>query len=244
MEFMWRVTMKQLKHLFLIGMFGTLATAASAETVTDYIDGYCSSEGLDAAQCACVQTEFQARTNDLDPADAEAIALFVGQPGLAPQVMMTAMQSLDQTRLPALMMSIDPIMSEVAAACTGPATPTFVDDRSLPTRDRYIATCEIDIDFPGVCDCMADAIAQNLEPLMFDLVTDIRAAEAAGEEDAFETVANERGLSVQEAEDALAIYSGSLVSSIGPMMACAPDEIKQMMQGGQAGMSGMVVPTE
>ena len=236
--------MTRLKHLFLIGISGTFSAAANAETGTEYIDGYCSSEGLDVAQCACVQTEYQAGTSDLDPADAEAIALFVGQPGLTPQVKMTAMQSLAQSRLPALMMSIDPIMSEVEAACAGPAAPTFVDDRSLPTRDRYIATCEIDIDFPGVCDCMADAMAQNLEPLMFDLVADIRAAEAAGEEDAFEKVANERGLTAEEAEDALAVYSGSLVSSIGPMMACAPDEIKQMMQGGQAGMSGMVVPTE
>jgi hypothetical protein len=236
--------MKRLKHLFLIGMFGTLAAAANAETVTDYIDGYCSSESLDAAQCACVQTEFLAGTSDLDPADAEAIALFVGQPGLAPQVMMTAMQSLDQTRLPTLMMSIDPVMSKVEAACAGPAVPTFVDDPSLPTRDRYIATCAIDVDHPGVCDCMADALEQNLEPLVFDLVTDIRAVEAAGGEDAFETVANERGLTVQEAEDALAVYSGSLMSSMGPMMACAPAEVMQMMQGGQAAMSGMVVPTE
>ena len=236
--------MKRLKHLCQIVMFGTFGAAANAETVTDYIDGYCSSEGLDVAQCACVQTEFQAGTTELDPADAEAIALFVGQPGLAPQVMMTAMQSIDQTQLPTLMMSIEPVMSKVEAACASPSVPTFVDDPSLPTRDRYIATCKIDVDYPGVCDCMADALERSLEPLVFDLVTDIRAVEAAGGEDAFETVANERGLTVQEAEDALSVYSGSLMSSMGPMMACAPGDLRQMMQGGPAAMSGMVVPKE
>ena len=224
--------------LAAVGLLGSIAAPAWAENTILYLDSYCKAEGMDAARCSCAREQFLTATNALEPTEIEVMAFLVGQGGLDPVQIMEAIQSFDQTRIPDLMMQLLPITMLIDETCAAPPPQedVIVDDRSLPVRDRFIAICERDMEFAGVCDCMAGSMETSLDPLLFELLVDIKAAEAAGDDNAFETIASERGLTVQEAEEALALYSTSIVGMVGPIMACVPDELRQMKQGGFSGM--------
>ena len=219
-----------------IGFVLAFGQPALADKIEEYVEAYCASEGMDGGQCACAKGTFADGTSDLDEGQSIAMAFFLGQPGLTPQQAQEGVLSIDQSQLPTAMMALSPLLDEITSNCSGPMETDFVDDPSLSPRERYVAICEMDIDLPEVCDCVAGSMEDRLDPLVFELLVDVKAEEAAGNENAFETIAEERGLSSEEAEEVLSLYSASLMSTVGIVMACVPAEMQQMIQGGLSGV--------
>lgn len=226
-----------IKTAFFAGAFGCFATTGLAEDVETFLTGYCKAEELDDAQCDCVQTTFAEQTAKMAPDETLAAAFFMGQAGLTPQQMMTALQSIDQTQLQTVLFKLDPVFTAVEETCAKPAEAAVAGlDLSGTPRERMIALCEQGMEFPNVCDCMADQMLEKMGPQVFEFLVDIRTAEAMGAEDGFAKAAEDRGLTKEEAEQALQQMSGPIMSSAGAIMSCMPEEMQQMMNGGFQGM--------
>ena len=86
-----------------------------------------------------------------------------------------------------------------------------------------IALCTADGAEMSTCTCAVDRMEAQFPPADFELIVDIREADARGEEDPLAAVAAERGLSADEARDALennpAIIRGSMMMGQS-MMQC------------------------
>ncbi len=212
-----------IRSAFILGsalMLPALAQAQQPPETPDLVDGYCRAEALDAARCACVQDAFAEETAGSDPELARAMAFFLGQPGLTPNQMLAAVQSLDQTLFPTATMQA--VSLDLLAACpTAEEVTAATDLAALSLRDRYVVTCsEGDEVLQAPCSCAADQLQANLDPLEFELIVDIQVAEYNGAEDGFAAVAEARGLTRDEAEDALAASGPSMMAATSAMMGC------------------------
>jgi hypothetical protein len=100
------------------------------------------------------------------------------------------------------------------AAAAGAALPEGDDPRA-----RFIRQCAADDGNAGICGCIADRMLEKMGPLEFELMVDMQAARGRGE-DALASLARERGMTVDEAREALAMMSGRIAGvmmSIDPM---------------------------
>jgi hypothetical protein len=85
-------------------------------------------------------------------------------------------------------------------------------------RSRFIRQCAADNDRPDICACIVDKALEKLSVHELELMADMRAAEARGE-DPVEAIAEERGLTDEEAKEGLAAMTGRIA---GAMMAIDP----------------------
>ncbi|MCM2563618.1 hypothetical protein M8744_15790 [Lutimaribacter sp. EGI FJ00013] len=89
-------------------------------------------------------------------------------------------------------------------------------------KTRFVRNCAAKNGRVGVCTCVADALLENLSPLELELMVDLQDADARGD-DAMASLAEERGMTVEEAEKGLMMMSGRIsaaMMAINPM-ACA-----------------------
>ncbi len=194
------------------------------------IDAQCASDDIAAEGCACHRDVFRARV--LDRAEnAESARL---------AAMIQAMDAVDQRKMMMAVQEAGPGAMDEAAQLLMAAKPELeaCDDAAreaqkqaereadLPQGDdpraRFVRQCARENGQVGVCECVADSLLEKLGPLELGLMADMQAAEARGEE-AIAELAEERGMTPEEAKQALMMMSGRISAamiSIDPM-ACA-----------------------
>lgn len=109
-------------------------------------------------------------------------------------------------------------------ACAADEQPADTEAAALPEgddpRSRFIRQCAEDNQRPDICACIADKALETLSPQELELMADMRAAENRGE-DPIGAMAEERGLTEEEAKEGLAASAGRIS---GAMMAINPME--------------------
>lgn len=206
------------------------APGAAAEPSLALVEGQCAADGIPAEACACHRDVFRAEV--LDRADTPAAARLAA--------MIHAMDSVDQGEMMTLVQQAGPgAMDEAARLLMGaiPALEACDDaaraaqrtaeaEAALPQGDdprtRFVRQCAAENGQVGVCECVADALLESLAPMELALMVDLRAADERGD-DAMASLAEERGMTRDEAEQALMMMTGRISAamlSIDPM-ACA-----------------------
>lgn len=185
----------------------------------------CSNDGNSDGYCQCYMREFETRVVSKAPNENTALswALMNGNGAMTNMDYVTTIQSIpvvDQQA--AAMMLMD--TSDLGETCPRmDATHSDPEPLGKTPADRMVAICIDDNEDETLCTCMVDNMQSNFTSDDFELLVDIREAEFRGAEDPFATVAQERGLSREEAETALknnpAIMGGAMAMA-GSMMQC------------------------
>lgn len=181
----------------------------------------CTGNGNSDAYCACYRRDFETRVVQASPDDNTtlAFALMTGGGALSSLDYMAAVQSVPQSAHQAaamIMMSV-PNLGET---CTQGETSTPHPLQGTPA-ERMTAICVQENDNEALCQCMTGQLEGKLSPDNFELIVDIREADAQGADDPLAKVAADRGLSKSEAEEAMAMNQ-SLMGGVMAMdmMAC------------------------
>ncbi|WP_417260522.1 hypothetical protein [Celeribacter sp.] len=201
--------------------------------VLSLIDDKCAADGIPKEACSCHRDLF-----------SDKVISKTSNPDLIRTVaMMLAMETLDQNELMAFAQETDPATMQEAthiifgislalercndqadaeikaakAAETAATMPTGSDPRT-----RFVRQCASQNGKLGLCECIADKMLEQLDPMELDVLVDLKAADAQGK-DAMAALAEERGMTVEDAEQALMMMSGRIsiaMMSIDPI-ACA-----------------------
>ena len=181
----------------------------------------CSADGNSESYCACYMEDYRANVAPLMPdADtAKAWALLNYGGGLSRTAYMEAVRSIPQAaheRAGMLMMST----MDVGSSCTqGPSAVDAPMEGSA--RERMMAVCIAENEDEALCGCMVDQMQEKLSEDDFELIVDLREAEYRGVEDPLAHIAEKRGLTRDEAEQALGMNQSMMGALMGmDMMAC------------------------
>jgi len=185
----------------------------------------CADEGNSEGYCGCYMKEFETRVVDQAPNGNAALswALLQGNSAMTNMDYMTTIQSIPPAdQKAAAMMLMD--TSDLGETCPKmDETAAEPEPLGETPAERMMAICIEDNEDEALCRCMVDNMESKFPPDDFELIVDIREAEFRGSEDAFATVAEDRGLTRQEAETALknnpAIMGGTMAMA-GSMMQC------------------------
>ncbi|MEO1039599.1 MAG: hypothetical protein AAFX09_08635 [Pseudomonadota bacterium] len=205
---------------------------------------YCSQTGNGEAYCGCYMREFEARVVQASSPDvALAWALNFASDGIAVSERMT----FAQTMPPAAMQQSAMLFASTADlgdSCPLTAQPDDETSSRLTgsPRDRLIQICIEDGADTAMCTCAVDRMEAQFPPADFELIVDIREADARGEDDPLAAVAAERGLTAAEAEEALqnnpAIMRGAMAMGQSMMQCMGGMPAMPNMPGGIPGMPG------
>lgn len=205
---------------------------AQAEALS-LIDSQCAADGIPQEACSCHRDVFtekviaQASRSDAvrlaamlqatDAVDQREMMVFVQEAGA--ETMEEAAQLLVGAKI-ALEACNDQALAEIEAAKAAEAAEAMPEGDD--PRTRFVRQCAAENGQVGVCECVADELLEQLDPIELELMVDLRAADARGK-DAIAALAEERGMTVEEAEQALMMMTGRIsmaMMSIDPM-ACA-----------------------
>jgi hypothetical protein len=199
----------------------TLASDSNREKAAAILSNNCASDGNSAAYCACYMRDFDARIVSASPDDNAtlAFALMTGGGSMPPMDYMSATQSLPQADHEAaamLLMSVP----DLGGSCTQGEVVAPEPLQGTPA-DRMTAICMKDNDDAAMCQCMTGQLESKLSADDFELIVDLREADAQGAHDPLAKVAKDRGLSKAEAEEAMAMNRSLMGGMMGmDMMAC------------------------
>lgn len=205
---------------------------AQAEALS-LIDSQCAADGIPQEACSCHRDVFaekviaQASHPDvvrlaammqaMDAVDQREMMDFVQEAGA--ETMEEAAQLLVGAKI-ALEACDDEALAEIEAAEAAEAAEPMPEGSD--PRTRFVRQCAAENGQVGVCECVADELLEQLDPMELELMVDLRAADARGG-DAIAALAEERGMTVDEAEQALMMMTGRIsaaMMAIDPM-ACA-----------------------
>ena len=144
-----------------------------------------------------------------------------GGSGMTGSEQVTLMQSIPQADNQSAAMMFMETMDMGESCSQGPAA--AAPKLEGTPRERMMTVCIAENEDEALCDCMVSKMEAQFNPDDFELMVDIREAEHRGAEDAFAEVAAERGLSREEAEQALMnnpAIIGASMSMGASMMQC------------------------
>lgn len=194
------------------------------------VDDRCAADDLSAEACACHRKVF--RENILSRSPDPQVARLAA--------MIHAGDAVDQMKMLELLQSAGPDAMQDAGALAVGAQLAFeaCDDRAreaqrtadrqaaLPEgddgRSRFVRQCAGQNGQLGICECVADKLLESLDPLELAVLVDLRDARERGDA-AMQSFAEERGMTVEEAKQALMQMGGRIsvaMMSIDPA-ACA-----------------------
>lgn len=202
------------------------APASLVKEARSLIDDRCAAEEISSAGCACHRDVLQERI--LAPAPGPHVARLAA--------MIVAGEAVDPMTMAKVVQNAGPDAMQAATRLALGAQLAFeaCDDRAreaqrraeravkLPEgndpRSRFVRQCAGQNGQVGVCECVADELLKNVSPLELAVMVDLRAARERGDE-AMRAFAEERGMTVEEAEQAL-MQMGGRIS--GAMMSIDP----------------------
>ena len=193
----------------------------------------CASNGNSEHYCACYMRDFEARVvapSSPDVALAWAVN-FGAEGGISASERMSFAQSLPQSAMQEAGMLFAQT-SDIGQACTQNPAGATGEARRRPEgtpRERMERLCLADGADAETCSCAAGRMEAAFPAADFELIVEIREADARGEDDPLAAVAAERGLSADEAREALennpAIIRGTMMmgQSLMQCMGGMPD---------------------
>ena len=206
---------------------------AQAEAI---INAACKSEGKSDAQCACTITDFRssvvAKAQKPDHAYGWAVMRF-GDQGMAQTDFLKALQSLS----PADQMAAGQLLGttpDIGLNCQkqkGSSDTKGPKSFSGDATQRMNKICESDGTPKAMCECTTNSMKSSMGADDFELIVDIREAEHLGYDDPMAKVAEDRGLTKDEAEQAMMMNKqlmGGMMSM--DLMSCMSDMSKFMPQ--------------
>lgn len=207
-----------------------LTSGSKREQAAAILSKDCQGNGNSDPYCACYIRDFETRVVSASP-DGDttlAFALMTGGGAMPPMDYMSAVQSVPQSahQSAAMILMSTPDLGE---NCTQGETSEPAPMKGTPA-ERMTAICVKDNEDQAMCQCMTGQLQDRLSPDDFELIVDIREADAQGAPDPLKKVAQDRGLSKAEAEEAMAMNQSMMGGIMGmDMMAC---------MGGMGGMPG------
>jgi hypothetical protein len=207
-----------------VGLMAPAGIAASEAASTkleplykarDIVATSCSADGNSQQYCACFNEEFETRV--IQKAASPNIALSwaltrSSSSALAASEQLVLMQSIPNADHQAAGMLFVETMDIGEQCSQGPVA--AADKLKGTPRERMMQICVADNADEALCGCMVDKMQAQFSEDDFELIVDIREADFNGADDALATVAEERGLTAEEAETALmnnpAIIGGAM----------------------------------
>lgn len=211
--------------LLLIVLFVPASVAGAAdpdpEAVAVVVE-HCEAGGGEAAECACLRDTFEEEVvSRVSSPQAALLAAYIHTDDQ--MAMMQAMQTTESEAVQEAGLAISGAQASLEA-CAVDEQPADTETAALPEgddpRSRFIRQCAEDNQRPDICACIADKALETLSPQELELMADMRAAEARGD-DPIASIAEERGMTEEEAKEGLAATSGRIS---GAMMAINPME--------------------
>ena len=199
----------------------SLKSGSKREQATAILAKDCSDNGNSDAYCACYIRDFDARIVAASPSDNAtlAFALMTGGGSMPPMDYMTSAQSIPQSDHEAAAM-LRMRVSDLGDNCSQGEVAAPEPMQGTPA-ERMTAICIEENENEALCQCMTGQLESKLSPDDFELIVDIREADAQGADDPLAKVAQDRGLSKTEAEDAIAMNRSLMGGMMGMnMMAC------------------------
>ena len=180
----------------------------------------CGARGNTGEYCSCVLEDFQTRVfpaaNTPEAALGAAVMMYSDSMNQAQMMsVLSEMNPDDQTQAVMLMGQY----SDLGEACDAGAAITDVEIEGTP-EERLTQICIIENDSPELCQCLTDKLAARMGPDDLELLADIRTAAAQGAADPLAKVANDRGFSREEAEEALANNGAMMNIGGADLMSC------------------------
>lgn len=207
--------------LLLIPFSGAGAADGESEALA-VVAEHCEAGGGEATECACLRDTFEAEVvARVSSPQAAMLAAYIHTDDQ--MAMMQAVQAADAQTMQEAGMAIGSAQAALEA-CAAAEQPADTEAAALPEgddpRSRFIRQCAEDNQRPDICACIADKALETLSPQELELMADMRAAENRGE-DPVGAMAEERGLTEEEAKEGLAASTGRIS---GAMMAINPME--------------------
>lgn len=171
------------------------------------LDRACAAQYGDADRCACQRRVFldNMAAADADPTHAMVYVVMRSMAAIGPHEAQQRLSGLSGEAMRGgtelLTAAPDPeTVCEELAASQRLAAAAEASSTATPL-ERYVALCGADsagdADTPATCRCVGETLRDRLDPPVFELMVDLQAAEARGE-DAMTAVAAARGLSEHE----------------------------------------------
>jgi hypothetical protein len=207
--------------LLLTHFSGANAVDGESEALA-IVAEHCAARGGEAAECACLGDTFEAEVvSRVSSPRAALLAAYIHTDDQ--MAMMQAVQATDSQTMQEAGMALGSAQAALEA-CAADEQPADTKAAALPEgddpRSRFIRQCAEDNQRPDICACIADKALETLSPQELELMVDMRAAESRGE-DPIGAMAEERGLTEEEAREGLAASTGRIS---GAMMAINPME--------------------
>lgn len=198
-----------------------LTSGSKQDQAAAILSNDCKGNGNSDAYCACYMRDFETRvvSASSDANTTLAFALMTGGGAMPPMDYMSAVQSVPQSSHEAAAMMLMSI-PDLGESCTQGVTSEPIPMNGTPA-ERMTAICVKENDNETMCQCMTGQLQDRLSPDDFELIVDIREADAQGAPDPLAKVAEDRGLTKAEAEEAMAMNQSMMGAVMGmDMMAC------------------------
>ncbi|MEM7728442.1 MAG: hypothetical protein AAF311_04120 [Pseudomonadota bacterium] len=189
--------------------------------------GCAGEDGRSPAYCQCLSREFAGAVpaGTSDSVKRMTATMLVGSglpPALAAQI---SNQTPDTDRRQAALMLSD--VMDIPERCESASAQSAMDEAlsrtsGLSTRERYSAVCKLEHDEMSetICDCATDHFDKNLNDSEWSMLIDIQVAQMKGEDRAFETYAENLGMSEEEAARAMMSNPRIMQTMMGLAPAC------------------------
>jgi hypothetical protein len=172
--------------------------------------------------CRCVMSDFEAKVVSRSPRPSVTLAWVVMHGGAdirsdtLMQMMMQAKREDQQAAAQLFMSTMD-----VGDSCVKAKPETELTRLKGDAFSRMIKVCLADVGDETICNCTTNKMRDKMTPDDFELIVDLREAEFQGASDPLAIVAKQRGLSAQQAQEAM-LMNQSLMGSVMAMdlMSC------------------------
>lgn len=202
----------------------TMPTASGGplEQARTIVASSCSKDGNSEQYCTCFMDAFETKVVQRAPSEDVALAwtmIGTSASSLSTMQRMNLMQALEPQVQQAAGMLFAQTM-DIADGCSQGPSPVTAGLEGSP-HQRMMQICISEHEDEALCSCMIDGMQDQFSPDDFELIVDIREAEYRGADDPLATVAEQRGLSAEEAEEALAsnpaIMAGAMAMASSAM---------------------------
>lgn len=181
----------------------------------------CASAGNSEQYCQCYMADFESKVVSVSPSDnvTRAWVLMTAGSEMEPVKYMQMVQSVPQSDHQAAAMLMMQT-SDIGAACTQGSVSEAAPLSGTP-YDRMMHICIADNEDESLCECTVSQLQSKLSEDDFELIVDVREAEFNGADDPLAVVAEDRGMTGAEAEEALAMNM-AMISGVMSMnmMSC------------------------
>jgi len=185
------------------------------------IEAGCAAESNSPSYCACFVDDYAKRIAPALQTEDEQLAWAIMRFGsvLPQSEYIGLMQKIAPSAHQAAMM-VNMSVPDIGEACAQ-GVAGMEPALSGTARGRMMQVCIAENEDEALCGCLTDQMEAKLSPADFELIVDLREAEYRGIEDPLAYIAGERGLTREQAEQALAMNQSMMGGLMGmDMMAC------------------------